>query len=485
METILPGILHLNAAQAGIVHAELARPGTADFSVGDLVLFQGSVDVVMLRQAIDLAVAEVPWLGHRIDLDAVPGTDTPCAALVAHASVEPLEVQRSPESVVAGGIVSYVRDEMMPRIDIRETRLFRQLLLVPESPEKMQPWAGWMIAAHHVLTDGYGISLLVRRATEHYKALCSGKKASTSLFRDPSLILESEEAYRGSEAHGHDREHWIHELSEQHTKLPYVPSRLTPLLGFAGLSAIQQDAGIGALFDTLYVMRNTPEDDETLEALSAETGLLDIEGGDATHYPLTFIVHPGDPYRLILAYQGDLFTSEAAAAILDDAVAALRALTENPLAALGTALGAGSGTDTAMLTGATAALDGESLITRLQRTSSRFPQRTALIEGNTTMSYAGLWERVADFGTYLISHGIRPGERVAIGLPRGIDFVAAIFAVLAVGAAYVPLDVTHPDARAAKMLITARASALLLDQDTAHDYVEQHWSDITPKEAAS
>ena len=238
---------------------------------------------------------------------------------------------------------------------------------------------------------------------------------------------------------------------------------------FVGLSTIQQDAGIGTLFDTLYVMRNTPEDDAALDTLSRDTGLLDIDGGDATHYPLTFIVHPGDPYRLILAYQGEQFDQPAAAGILESVIDTLTALAAHPHAALGRALAATPAAGSAALQGRERQLPEPSLIQLLEQTAADHPRRPALVDGPDILDYAGLWKQVASTGAWLRGQGIGHGSRIGIGLPRGSGFVTAIFAVLAVGAAYIPLDAAYPDARAAKMLATAGADAVLLDPGSPRD----------------
>lgn len=46
-----------------------------------------------------------------------------------------------------------------------------------------------------------------------------------------------------------------------------------------------------------------------------------------------------------------------------------------------------------------------------------------------------------------MTHGARPGERVALLLPRTGEAIAAILAVLKTGAAYLPIDPAHPDSR--------------------------------------
>ncbi|MFJ2618285.1 amino acid adenylation domain-containing protein [Glutamicibacter sp. NPDC087344] len=242
---------------------------------------------------------------------------------------------------------------------------------------------------------------------------------------------------------------------------------------FVGLSTIQQDAGIGTLFDTLYVMRNTPEDDDALETLSAQTGLLEIEGGDATHYPLTFIVHPGDTYRLILAYQGEQFSAAAAGALLDSVFSILAALAAHAHAPLGTALAAittqASALSTQALTGTWRELGTDSLVSLLQRTAASYPDRPALIDGENTLTYAQLWREISSIASWLQAQGLGPGSTIGLGLPRGNRTVAAIFGVMAAGAAYIPLDAAYPDARAAKMFTTAGADAVLLEPGSARD----------------
>src|SRR4051812_30740233 len=79
----------------------------------------------------------------------------------------------------------------------------------------------------------------------------------------------------------------------------------------------------------------------------------------------------------------------------------------------------------------------------LTRAAKLRPEREAL-EG---LTYAELHERAsrADLGD------VGPGDRVALALPPGEDFVVAFHALLLRGATAVPLDLRHtPEERAAR-----------------------------------
>ncbi|UGT56759.1 non-ribosomal peptide synthase/polyketide synthase [Nocardia asteroides] len=69
-----------------------------------------------------------------------------------------------------------------------------------------------------------------------------------------------------------------------------------------------------------------------------------------------------------------------------------------------------------------------------------------------TLTYAEFAARVARLGRHLIGLGAGPGAVVAIALPRGLDQLVAVHAVLAAGAAYVPVDPDHPADRTTYVL---------------------------------
>lgn len=75
------------------------------------------------------------------------------------------------------------------------------------------------------------------------------------------------------------------------------------------------------------------------------------------------------------------------------------------------------------------------------------PGRTAVTHERNSIPYAELETRATDLAQALVEYGVRPGDRVGVCLPRGIDQVTALLGVLKSGAAYVPLDPDYPPDR--------------------------------------
>jgi mycobactin phenyloxazoline synthetase len=80
--------------------------------------------------------------------------------------------------------------------------------------------------------------------------------------------------------------------------------------------------------------------------------------------------------------------------------------------------------------------------------AARLPEAPAVLWAEDgSLSYGELADRALRVAATLRDKGIRPGDTVAVSLPKGPDQIAAVLGVLAAGAAYVPLGVDQPDAR--------------------------------------
>lgn len=72
--------------------------------------------------------------------------------------------------------------------------------------------------------------------------------------------------------------------------------------------------------------------------------------------------------------------------------------------------------------------------------AERFPDREAISDAGKAFSYGQLAEASRRIASWLRKGGIRPGERVLLMLPNGVDFVAAHFGILMAGGISVPIE---------------------------------------------
>ncbi|WP_447038502.1 amino acid adenylation domain-containing protein [Streptomyces sp. DSM 118878] len=91
----------------------------------------------------------------------------------------------------------------------------------------------------------------------------------------------------------------------------------------------------------------------------------------------------------------------------------------------------------------------------------RSPGAVALVCGEVHISYAELNARVNRLARVLIGRGVGPEGFVAVALPRSVDLVVALLAVVKAGAAYLPVDPDYPAERIAYMLRDAAPAVLV------------------------
>jgi amino acid adenylation domain-containing protein len=110
----------------------------------------------------------------------------------------------------------------------------------------------------------------------------------------------------------------------------------------------------------------------------------------------------------------------------------------------------------------------------------RTPGAVAVSGPDGEMTYAGLSQHAAAITAALRARGIGRGDRVGLAAGRTPGAIAAIWGILAAGAAYLPIDASYPDARITRLLTDAQAPACLLETpDDQRDFVPPGCQAIT------
>ncbi|MFD7665829.1 amino acid adenylation domain-containing protein [Streptomyces sp. NPDC059788] len=100
--------------------------------------------------------------------------------------------------------------------------------------------------------------------------------------------------------------------------------------------------------------------------------------------------------------------------------------------------------------------------------AARTPGHVAVVHEDEQLTYAELDARAARLARLLVDRGARPEEPVALVLPRSVDQVVAMLAVLKAGAPYVPLDPEYPVERLRHVAADSGARLVL----TRHGVIE-------------
>ncbi|MEU6768155.1 amino acid adenylation domain-containing protein [Streptomyces sp. NPDC046853] len=237
---------------------------------------------------------------------------------------------------------------------------------------------------------------------------------------------------------------------------------------YYGLADIQRGVGLPALFDTIVVFENYPIDREGIVEANASAGFtIDaIRPFAGSHYPLT--LNSSDPYlRLSLDYQRDLYERDAAEEIADRLVRVLDQVLDDPKTPVG-ALEVLSDEERDWLVrrvnDTAHPVAADTLPGAFEAQVERDPERVALIGERERLTYGEFNRRANRLAHWLIEQGAGPETLVAVKIPRSVDLLVALYAVVKAGAAYLPVDPELPEDRVRHVLDSARP-LLVLDAD--------------------
>ncbi|WOD44518.1 non-ribosomal peptide synthetase [Hwangdonia lutea] len=123
----------------------------------------------------------------------------------------------------------------------------------------------------------------------------------------------------------------------------------------------------------------------------------------------------------------------------------------------------------------------------LRKQAQLVQKKQAIKFGETTISYKDLEEQVNQLAHQLIEKGVKPADFVGVSLPRSIELVIVLMAIMRCGAAYLPMDPNYPRKRLefmlkdseAHFLITTKALSLSLNSYSTLFAVEDLFTNLS------
>jgi acyl-CoA synthetase (AMP-forming)/AMP-acid ligase II len=95
----------------------------------------------------------------------------------------------------------------------------------------------------------------------------------------------------------------------------------------------------------------------------------------------------------------------------------------------------------------------------------RYPNKKAVIFGDRDLTWAALDERANRLGSYLLSRGLQPGDRIAVVARNTLEWPEVIFGLAKAGLAVVPINIRLASGEANYMLEDAGCRAAIVHTD--------------------
>ncbi len=197
--------LPLSVAQLGIWFAHQMDPTGHTYNAGEYLVIHGPIDPVLFQAAARQVTEEVDALRVRFgETDGQPwqvldpsGTWT--------VTFHDLTSEACPEDAA----LAWIKADFARPVDLVRDRLVAWTLFKVAQDRFL-----WCYRYHHILMDGFSLSLVVRRMADVYTALTHGTPPGQSGFCPLHLLFEDDAAYRASKRFTDDRDYWVNLLAD-------------------------------------------------------------------------------------------------------------------------------------------------------------------------------------------------------------------------------------------------------------------------------
>uniref|UniRef100_UPI00300C1BCF amino acid adenylation domain-containing protein n=1 Tax=Nonomuraea sp. LPB2021202275-12-8 TaxID=3120159 RepID=UPI00300C1BCF len=197
--------LPLSTAQWGIWFAGQLGSSNELMNWSEYLEIHGNVEVPLFESALRQAVRETDALNLRFAVDP----DGEPYQVVERERAMPFSfLDFSGRADPAAAAEAWMRADAERAVDIGRDVLFNEVLFKIDDDRYF-----WYWRLHHLIMDGFGHSLFVRRVAEVYTAMERGEAVPTTPFGSLASLLEEEQGYLASSEIGRDREFWRERLA--------------------------------------------------------------------------------------------------------------------------------------------------------------------------------------------------------------------------------------------------------------------------------
>ncbi|WP_028596506.1 amino acid adenylation domain-containing protein [Paenibacillus assamensis] len=196
----------LSGAQAGIWFAQQIDPSNPIFNTAECVGIHGAIDPIRFEAAVRQTVMEAEALHVRFGEDAEGPWQLIDSSSDWQFHVIDVSEQADPHQTAQ----AWMESDVASAINLSVGPLFTEALFKIAADRYY-----WYQRIHHIVIDGFAVSLLMRRVAQIYSGFVSGDSLVEGGFGSYRLSLEEDIAYQHSEQYEKDRAYWQDRFADE------------------------------------------------------------------------------------------------------------------------------------------------------------------------------------------------------------------------------------------------------------------------------
>lgn len=216
----------LSLPQQDIYYEQLLYPDAPIYNIGAKVEIQGALDISLLQDAYRHLIDQHD--AYRIIIGR--NSEKPFFYVLPHHNSTFTYVDVSLEIDPLQAATELMETDFRVPFDLEAGQLLHRFIVI-----KVRPDLHYLFSVyHHIITDGWGTSLMFQRFVSNYNELLTSGEIRTSYPFTYTAFAEEDLAYQSSPAFMEDRDYWLKVYSS-------LPDALVPLKGIRQNISRQQE----------------------------------------------------------------------------------------------------------------------------------------------------------------------------------------------------------------------------------------------------
>jgi surfactin family lipopeptide synthetase A len=197
--------MKLTLPQQDVYFEQLLYPNDPIYNIGAKVAIEGALNIQAFEQAYQALIQQHDT--YRTLFRVNNGAVTP---VIQDDFIESLTYKDFSSSESADADANaFMQHEFQKAFDVTSETLLHNFILVKVAPQKHYLFSVY----HHIITDGWGTSLLFQRLVKNYNEILANGNVISEYPFTYETFAEDDAAYQASEAYQKDKAYWVEKFN--------------------------------------------------------------------------------------------------------------------------------------------------------------------------------------------------------------------------------------------------------------------------------